>query len=888
MTLLAGARLGPYEIQSALGAGSMGEVYRAHDRTLDRDVAIKVLPGGLASDPDRLMRFEREARMLAALNHPHIAAIYGVEGSGGTRALVLELVEGRTLGELIAAAQRPGETALPVADALTFARQIADALDAAHAKGIVHRDLKPENIKVTPAGVVKVLDFGLAKVWAADLAGVDPAAATATLAGTRAGVFVGTAAYMSPEQARGAPVDRRTDIWSFGCVLFEMLAGRPPFAAKTLSDTIARVLEREPDWAALSASTPTRVRALLRCCLQKDPEKRLRDIAGARADLDACLAPPFKTVRSALATAQWHLSRPLARWSAGVTGIVAALVLARGYHAAPAILQLANPVQITSAVGVEDHPTLAPDNHTVAYECNESGNWDIWVAQVGGSAVNRTGDNRGNDRYPSWSPDGLRIAFWSDREGGGYFVMPALGGAAIRIITTPGTWEHYHSAPAWSADSKSLAAVAYDGRSGTRSAVEIVSIVTRESRRIALPGDGESRLDLSWSSDGRYLAYVDGAQQQGEVTTIRVLRITDGHSIAITDGRSNARRPRWSADGLTLFYVCNCVGPQDLWQQAFTHDGSPSGPPMRATNGLEIRDAALSPDGSKLVYAKGRWVSNVWRVPILEDRPATWADADQITFDQAFVEFLDLSPDGQRLAYSSDRAGNQDLWVMPIGGHATQLTSDPAPDWSPGWSPDGSTIAFYSYRTGDREIWSMPSSGGAATQLTHSPGLDAGSHWSPDNREIAFRSERTGNSEIWVISADGKRSRRITNDRASAGLPTWSPDSQWLAYSSNRSGRSQVWRISAHGGEPELLTQGPGRSPRWSHDGAFIYFGGVDERDGNYWRFSLADRTERAITSLVGRRGTPGVMPPASDGKYLYFPWRDDLGDIWVMDVVRR
>src|SRR4051812_34022637 len=388
MSLLAGARLGSYEITSALGAGSMGEVYRAHDRTLDRDVAIKVLPGGLATDPDRLMRFEREARMLAALNHPHIAAIYGVEESGGTRALILELVEGRTLGELIAAARQAGAPGLPVADALGFARQIADALDAAHAKGIVHRDLKPENIKVTAAGLVKVLDFGLAKVWAADLAGIDPVAATATSAGTRAGVFVGTAAYMSPEQARGAPVDRRADIWAFGCVLFEMLSGRPPFAGKTLSDTIARVLERDPDWAALSASTPTRIRALLRSCLQKDQEKRLRDITVARGDIDVCLTSPFKVVRSAIAAAQWQLSRPVLRWTAAVAALGATVLLVvRVYDAGPEILRLENPVQITGAAGVEDHPTLSPDNRTVAYESNETGNWDIWFAQAGGGVA---------------------------------------------------------------------------------------------------------------------------------------------------------------------------------------------------------------------------------------------------------------------------------------------------------------------------------------------------------------------------------------------------------------------------------------------------------------------------------------------------------------------
>ena len=888
---LIGRQLGAYRIVSLLGAGGMGEVYRAHDAKLGRDVAIKVLPAAYAADPDRLARFEREARLLAALNHPHIAAIYGFEESDDVHGLVLELVEGPTLADRLSG---PGGTEAPpirVEEALILARQIAEALEAAHARGIIHRDLKPANVKVTPGGTVKVLDFGLAKVWAADLAGTELShAATIANMGTREGVIVGTAAYMSPEQARGKPLDRRTDVWAFGCVLFEMLTGRAAFAGETFSDTLARILEREPDWSAVPASTPARIRDLLRRCLQKDPDKRLRDLADARADIDASLASPFKTLRAMAEATRWSLSRPVARWAvAGLSVAMAGLVVYRVSDDAIPVPQLVDPVQVTSAVGVEDHPTWSPDNRTLAYESNETGNWDIRLAQVGGGqAVNRTADHAGDDRYASWSPDGRQIAFWSDRDGGGYYVMPALGGVPTRLIATPGTSQFYHSAPEWSADGTQLAGTAYTiVGSRFQQSVEIVSIVTRESRRMSLPGTAEARLDLSWSRDGRYLAYVEAGQQQSEIAQLRVMRLSDGASVIITDARTNVRRPRWSADGRYLFYVCNCVGPTDLWRRQIADDGSPVGEPERVTTGLEVRDVAFSLDGSRLAYSKGRWVSNVWRVPILEDRAATWADAEQITFDQAYVEFLDVSPDGQRLAYSSDRTGNQDLWIMPIGGEPVQLTVDPAPDWSPGWSPDGRELAFYSYRTGDREIWKMPATGGVATQLTVSKGLDAGSDWSPDGREIAFRSERTGDSEVWVIRADGTGSRQITKHPASDGLTSWSPDGLWLAFGSNRTGRNQIWRVSSQGGEPELLTRGSARSARWSRDGNYIYFGGDGETAGNLWRLSLRDRSERAVTNLVGKRGTLGVMPPSTDGKYLYFPWRDDLGDIWVMDLVQ-
>jgi TolB protein len=318
-------------------------------------------------------------------------------------------------------------------------------------------------------------------------------------------------------------------------------------------------------------------------------------------------------------------------------------------------------------------------------------------------------------------------------------------------------------------------------------------------------------------------------------------------------------------------------------------NGAPVGAPERVTAGLEVRGASFSSDGARLAYSKGRWIANVWRVPILEDRPATWADAQQVTFEQAFIESVSVSPDGQRLLYSSDRTGNQDLWVMPIGGGmGVPLTAGPDPDWAPSWSPDGRQITFYSYRTGDREIWTMPAAGGAATQITRSKGLDAGPRWSPGGHEIAFRSERTGNSEIWATTVDGSRSRQLTNDPAGDYLETWSPDGRWLAFVSTRTGRSQIWRVPSKGGEPELLTRGPGWAPRWSRDGAHIFFPGSDERTGNLWRFSFNTRSEHPVTSLSGKRGRLGIMQPDTDGRYLYFTWRDDVGDIWVMDVVGR
>ena len=881
-TDLTGQQLGGYRVMSLLGRGGMGEVYRAHDSRLRRDVAIKVLPPKFTADADRLARFESEARMLAALNHPHIGAIYGFEDAHGTPALVLELVEGQTLADRLHAGL------IPPREALVIARQIADALDAAHRKGIIHRDLKPANIKITPEGVVKVLDFGLAKAAAHEVASTDNASQVATdaVGDTRVGLILGTAAYMSPEQARGLPVDARSDVWAFGCVLYEMLTGRPPFTGETVAETFAAIFERQPDWQRLPRDTPLQIRDLLRRCLQKDPERRVLSVATARVEIEAALPPPAG--RTMVQAVRRGLSRPLSWLILASMGIaVPALIVLRVSDRNTPLPAFMNPTQVTSAVGVEDYSTWAPDNQTIAYESNETGNWDIWVAPAGsGPAVNRTNDHPGVDRYPAWSPDGRTIAFWSDRDGGGYYLLPADGGAATKLIATAGTNYGRHSAPEWSSDGTRLAVTTYTLSAQVEHFVDIISIVSNESIRIRLPGSENSRLDLSWSPDTRYLAYVEGVQQVSEVAHLRVLRLSDGASFIIINTGANVRRPQWSPDGRYLYYVCNCVGPVDLWRRQIV-DGRGVGNPDRVTTGLEVRDFRFSRDGSRLVYSKGRWVSNFWRVPILGNRPATWADAEQITFDQAYIEQLNVSPDGQRVAYSSDRTGNQDLYVMPIGGAAIQLTADPAPDWAPDWTPDGRDLVFYSYRTGNRELWVMPSTGGRAVQLTRNPGVDFISHWSPQGREIAFTSNRTGNLDIWVISADGKESRQITRHLALDSNPTWSPDARWLAFHSNRGGRFQLWRVSSQGGEEQLLTRGAGQSPSWSRDGNDIYFRGEEDREGNLWKVSLKDQTERPVTNLVGKRGMIGQMQPSTDGRFIYFPWQDDLADIWVMDVAR-
>ncbi len=441
--------------------------------------------------------------------------------------------------------------------------------------------------------------------------------------------------------------------------------------------------------------------------------------------------------------------------------------------------------------------------------------------------------------------------------------------------------------PQWSGDG---AEVAVSVQSSGLNVVEIVSLQTQQTRQISLPQhEGNICLDLSWSKDGRWFAYVDAIARSAEVTRLWVVSSSGGEAIPATAGSTNDWSPFWSADGRKLFFVSNRGGAMDLWEQSIGDDGRPEGVARPITTGLGIRSVAFSPDGAKLAYSRGRLVSNVWRVPILQDRPATWADAEPLTADYAFAETVDVSPDGKRLAVSSDRAGNQDLWILPSeGGEMTQLTTDPTEDWLPNWSPDGKEIAFYAYRSGNRDIWVMPAAGGPARQLTFHPAEDIAPTWSPDGREIAFSSRRSGNRDIWIIGVEGGEPRQVTKHPAGESFSAWSPDGRWLVFNSQRTGVSSFWRVLSTGGEPEPLSEGPGVVGRFSPDGKVLYFTGWGtERDRNLWALSMEDGSEYPVTDLVGRSGRVG-WALATDGTYIYFTWWEDLGDIWVMDVVNE
>ena len=604
------SRLGPYEIIAAIGAGGMGEVYRAHDSRLSRDVAIKTLPPAFSDNPDRLARFRQEARILASLNHPNIAAIYGLERSGDVDHLVLELVEGQILSG-----------PLPVAKVLDYARQVAQALEAAHGKGIIHRDLKPANIKVTPDGRVKVLDFGLAKaVWGTEESPDDSQAQTVTGLGTGAGQIVGSPPYMSPEQARGTAVDERTDIWAFGCLLYELLTGRRAFLGEDLSSTIAAVLEREPDWMILPGATPPSIRELMQRCLHKDPTRRLQNIVDAR-----------KTIERA--------QRGWNRWQIAAIATAALAVLAiggavwsRGPAPAP---NRSEWVQITQLPDSVSQPALSPDGRMLTFIRGPEtffGPGQVYVKMLpDGEPVQLTNDNQPKMR-PVFSPDGMRIAYtvlgpkfhWDT------WVVPVLGGA-------PQQWLKNASGLVWTGPQQVLFA-------------EIkkfphMGIVEADEKRIGqhdvyLPAHEHAMAHLSYASpNGEWLLIVEMDEDHNWMPC-RLLPL-DGKSPARQVGPPNAActSGAWSPDGKWMYVTSNAGGVNHIWRQQF-----PDGEPEQVTFGpTEEEGITLAPDGRSFVTAAALRNVSIWLHDARGER--------QISSLEGIAVNPKFTPDGKKLCY---------------------------------------------------------------------------------------------------------------------------------------------------------------------------------------------------------------------------------------------
>ena len=800
MAIAPGTRLGALEIVGRIGAGAMGEVYRARDTRLHRDVAVKVLAGD-AIGGDRIARFEREAQTLASLNHPNIAQIYGLEDAPGStpgkpaRAIVMELVEGEDLSDRIDGG------ALPVSDVVAIAGQIAGAISAAHDAGIVHRDLKPSNIRIRRDGVVKILDFGLAKP--------DATAAAVSSASTVAGfetahdVLVGTPAYMSPEQARGHGADARSDIWAFGCVVYEMLSGRRPFSGVTIADTLVKILEREPDWDALPASTPPGLRRLLRRCLVKDPTRRLNALADARFDLDD-VDEESVSASGGRATAS-RLRRPVAAALVTFAALTAGAMLWRARPSSPPF----GPEQVlalTTYPGMEAQPTFSPDGKLVAFSWDgeRHDNEDIYVTIVGADPPHRLTENPARDVSPAWKPDASQIAFARlDESGTSIYVAAALGGAEQRLAEFPppgtstaprGTADPFLS---WSPDGRWLAVsrLSID----KPSPVELVAHDGSQRRTLLAATPGQDYTAAAFSPRGDVLAYAESGflgivevdPANPSVVRRPPRRVSDflGYVAGLT----------WSADGKEIVYgraaYASPTAPF-LWRVA----ANGASPPRRIELAGVASFPAVSTSG-RLAFSR-RDLNVDMFVLTGSSQPRRLAASTYNEFDAAF------SADGSKVAFATDRTGDgNEIWVVNSDGSGRRpLTRGTRkPEGSPRWSPDGTRLAFDGVGDdGQRHVFVIDQAGGAVRAIPGRPGhFDQVPSWSRDGKWLYFGSNRSGESEIWRVAADGSGARQMTSK--GGGVPFESPDGRTLYYSKPVPGGRRVFARPVEGGEERSL-----------------------------------------------------------------------------------
>jgi serine/threonine protein kinase/Tol biopolymer transport system component len=809
--LKVGTRVGAYEIVGELGAGGMGEVYRARDSRLRREVAIKILPAAFTADADRVARFEREARVLASLNHPNIAAIYGIEeGSADAghhlRALVLELVEGETLADRIVRGP------VPVAEVLTVARQVAEALEAAHEKGIVHRDLKPANIKIAPNGTVKVLDFGLAKVAAGD--GADSQAPTATLDRTREGVIAGTAAYMSPEQARGQAVDKRSDIWAFGCVLYEMLTGCAAFPGDTISDTIAAILQSEPDWDALPDRVSEGIRRLLQRCLKKDLKFRLRDIGDAHAEIDEELAAPTppspkRTMRTVpligaaltvfmvailVGAGVWFLKRPSPSALQSTVSLVVAL---------PPGEQLVVPAAMVA---------FSSDGTHLAYTAQRSGTSRLYVRAMDRQEAEPVPETEGATA-PFFSPDGTWIGFFA---AGKLKKVPIAGGAAVTLSDAAagkgGSWA--------SDDTIFFSPQATSG-------LWRVSASGGTSHPVTTLDREKGEVNHRWPQllpDGRALLFTvsKGPGEDEQHVELQVLA-TGERRVLIETGRVG----RYVPTGHLVYLRAGrlLAVPFDPVRLEVT-----AGAPVALVENVwdwEQSSAYAVSDTGSLAYLPGA----AWQMNDL-----VWVDRSGKTSPVGTSPGLychpRLSPDGRQVAIQV-MGPTEDIWIYDLARTtSTRLTTEEGSAQRPVWTPDGARVTYRLSRAGYRNLfWKMADGSGLEQQLTRSEEYETPDSWSPDGRILTFSRDgpKTG-SDVWTLRADGTgMADPFLQTPFSEGLSRVAPDGRWVAYVSNESGRNEVYvrPFPDHGGKWPISTQG-GNNPVWARNARELFY-----RSGN-------------------------------------------------------
>jgi eukaryotic-like serine/threonine-protein kinase len=894
MRLSPGAQLGPYLLEALIGAGGMGEVYKARDTRLGRTVAIKVLPIDLAEDPERRRRFEHEARAASSLNHPNICTIHDIGRDGSIDYLVMEFLPGDTLHE------RLKKGPLPLDQALAIAEQVADALAAAHRQGIVHRDLKPANIILTRPGTLrhdsphaKLLDFGLAKLKQSVVT-TRPSKSALTAEGT----ILGTLQYMAPEQLEGRAADARTDLWAMGVTLYEMLTGRPAFEGGSRASLIARIMSAEPaPLTVLQPLTPPALERLVQQCLAKNPDDR--------PDTAHDVASELRRMRES--SAEGHVIAPGARSApsrrrmgrlilgATVVSAVSLIALVRftggpwpwdwlsaGRTAAKTGLTTptwALPTKVTAAAGWETDPAISGDGGLIAYTSNQSGNSDVWVVPSGGgNAVNVTA-NEAIDEKPAWFPGQAALAFASDRSGTwDIWQAPPLGGGASLLV--PNARD-----PALSPDGKQIAFVRPDSSGNPRVFVAPVDDLSRARLATEAPARlSEPEQDPAWSPDGRSLCYAS-------YRSLWVVAAAGGPARRLTVDNEHDFEPAWSRNG-RIYFSSLRGGNYALWSIPVS-----GGVPERVTGGAgPERHPSISQDGTRIAFSNLKEDSDL----VLHDLITGEEQVTGTTSDEAGPAF---SPDRTALVYvcQSKRGGGTELWKQPLlGGRpvgaAVRLAEQPGSVSQPSYSRDGRWLVYQRVVDRNLDICTLPAGGGAPTILVGSVADEVHPAWSPTGDAVVFASQAGGAFHIWRVAVkDGQAAgpaRQVTFEQGNQEFPAWSPDGRRIAYIALSASVPEVWITQSDGaGQARKVSSGAGASwVRWHPLGLGIIVNG--SWGARSLSLRLLDPDSQAITAfrppvLIGEPARGETFDVSLDGRSVAFSRVSRTGDVWVTDLRR-
>ena len=900
MRLRSGTRVGPYEVVSLLGAGGMAEVYRARDTRLGRDVAIKVVSEELARDGTLLERFEREAKLAASLTHPNVVALHDVGLHDGKPYFVTELLQGETLRERLT--QGP----IPLATALEWAAAMAQGLAAAHARGIVHRDLKPENVFITQDGHVKLIDFGIAKLAeeARDAAPHAMLDETLSPSGSRTGtgMVLGTPGYMSPEQVRGDPVDARTDLYSLGTVLYEMLAGHRAFPAKSFVESGYAILHTEPE--PLPTTIPPALVQVVQRCLEKDPTRRFQSARDLAFHLEVLRAPSGSgppTVTEPKVAAQPVPSR---RWAwppaAGRAGLAIALVVL-----AVAVVQLTvrgrRPTagtklrlsQVTFAEGVESSPAWSGDGTSLAYSADVGNLRQIFSKILATGEEKRLTNSAFDDIQPASSPEGRTILFARSRKAGqrlepgdvfgvyddgDIWAIDVASGKETRLVENAFN-------PAYSPDGRRIAVDA--SWAGPRQ-IWIVDAQGHNPQQITSDvSEAVAHVRPRWSPDGRRIVFQNIERTKFDV---RVVDVTSKALVWITNDLYQDIDPVWSPSGRFVYFSSYRSGGLNLWRTEIGRDGDPAGPPEQVTTGAgEDVQAALSADGKKLAFATLKQNADLWKLPVVPETGRAAGEPQEVVATTREDSRGAWSPDGKWIAFNSDRSGDMNIWLYSlVDGSTRQLTRGPGGDFQPTWSPDGQWIVFFSSRSGNADIWKVEVSSGKLAQLTKAPSIDINPFFSPDGQLIAYQSDQGGRLEIWLMSASGGEAHELTRLGSGGHFLRFSRDGRDIVFRCPTcGGKGQTMRVPVGGGDPQPL----GEQAGGSHISFSPDFSKIMDVTGHktLWVSPLAGGAPERVFEFTDPRIRIDYPVWSPDGRFVLFDrFRPQGGDIWVMEGFER